>query len=66
MHKFKTNNKNVNFPNQYCLESISNKFDYVEAEEVYLKLNVYDFSVYYDAIDNYDILNIRKYIMVKE
>ena len=56
--KFKGNNKNVNFPKQFCLGSISNKFDSVEAEEVSLKVNVYDFSVDYDTIDKYDILNI--------
>ena len=28
--KFKDSNKNVNFPNQFCLGSISNKFSYVE------------------------------------
>ena len=30
---------NFNFPNQFCLGSISNKFDYVECEEVSLKRN---------------------------
>ena len=28
-----------------------NKFDYIEAEEVFLKGNLYDFSVDWDAID---------------
>ena len=48
--KFKAGNKNVNFQNQFCLGSISNKFSYLEAEKVCLKGNVYDFSVDYEAI----------------
>ena len=59
--KFKANDKNINFPNQFCLGSIPSKFGYVEAEEVSLKGNVYDFSVDYGAIHQSDILNIRKY-----
>ena len=51
----RANNKNVNFPSQFCLGRTSNKFDYVEAEEVSLKGNVYDFSVNYNAIDKSDI-----------
>ena len=43
--KFKANNRNVNFSNYFFPGSISNKFDHVEAEEVYLKGNVHDFSV---------------------
>ena len=43
--KFKANNRNVNFSNYFFQGSISNKFDHVEAEEVYLKGNVHDFSV---------------------
>ena len=60
--------KNVsisNFPSQFCLGNISNKFDYVDSEEVSLKGNVYEFSVDYDAIDKSDILNIHKYITAK-
>ena len=34
-----------------------------DAKEV--SLNVYNFSVDYDAIDKSDILNIHKYLMVK-
>ena len=48
-------NKNVNFPNQFCLGTISNKFSYVVAEGVSLKRNVYNFSVDYEAIDKSDI-----------
>ena len=32
IYKFKADNKNVNFPTQFCLGSISNKFDYVKSE----------------------------------
>ena len=63
--KFKANNKNVNFPTQFCLGSISNGFGATESREVSLKGNVYDFSVDYNAIDKSDILNIHKYLMVK-
>ena len=65
VYKFKANNKNVHFPNQPCLGNISNKFGNVEAEEVSLKWNVYDFSIDYDAINKSGILNIHKYLMVK-
>ena len=53
INKFKANSKNVNFPCEFCLGSIS------------LKGNVYDFSVDYDAIDKSNIINIHKYLMVK-
>ena len=43
--KFKANNKNVNFPTQFCLGSISNRFRAPEFREVSLNGNVYDFSV---------------------
>ena len=62
--KFKTD-KNVNFPYRFCLESMSDKFDYVESEEVSFKENVYNFSVDYDAFNKSDILNIYKYSMFK-
>ena len=55
----------LTFQINICLGSISNKFSYVEAEDVSLKGNLYDFSVYYEAIDKSDILNIHKYLMNK-
>ena len=61
----KASNKNINFPSQFCLGNISNKFHYVDLEEVSLKVNVYDFSVDYDPIDKSDILNMHKYLMIK-
>ena len=63
--KFKANNKNVNFPTQFCLGSISNGFSNTESREVSLNGNVYDFSVDYSSIDKSDILNIHKYLMTK-
>ena len=42
--KFKADNKNVNFPTQFCLWSISNGFSAIESREVSLNRNVYDFS----------------------
>ena len=55
-----------NFPTQFCLGSISNKFKEVSfSEEISFKNNVYDFSFDYNAIDKSVILNILKYLMVK-
>ena len=65
IYKFKTDNKNVNVPTQFCLGSISNGFGATDTREVSLKGNVYNFSVGYNAIDKSDILNIDKYLMVK-
>ena len=65
IYRFKADNKDVNFPTQFCLGSISNKFDYVESEEVFLKWNIYDFSVDYEATDKSDTLNTHKNLMVK-
>ena len=62
IYNFKAGNKATNFPTQFCLGSISNKFN-VDAEEVSLKRNVYDFSIDYNAIDKDDILDIHKYLM---
>ena len=61
--KLKPDNKNVNFPTQFCVESISNGFSATESKEVSLNGNVYDFSVDYNSIDKYDIFNIDKYFM---
>ena len=50
--KFKSSNKNNNFPSQFCLGSISNKFDHSHVKKVFLKGSVYDFSVDYVALIN--------------
>ena len=63
--KFKPDNKNANFPNQFCLGSISNGFSATESTEVSLNENVYDFSFDYNSIEKSDILTIHKYLMTK-
>ena len=66
IYKFKADNKNVDFRTQFCLGNISEKFDINESKEVSFKGYVYDFSVDYSAFDKSDILNIHKYLMVKD
>ena len=63
--KFKADNKNVNFPGQFCLGSISNEFSATDFREVSLNENVYAFSVDYNSIDKSDILNIHKCSITK-
>ena len=63
--KFKANNKNVNFPTQFYLWSISNGFSAIESREVSLNGNMHDFSVNYNSIDKSDILTIYKYLITK-
>ena len=63
--KFKADNKNVNFPIQFCLVSISNGFSATESREVSLNENLHNFSVDYNSIDKSDILDIHKYLMAK-
>ena len=43
----------------------SNGFNALKSREVSLNENVYDFSVGYNHIDKSDILNIHKYLMIK-
>ena len=43
MKIFKAENKNANFPTQFCLEIISNRFSATESREVSLNENMYDF-----------------------
>ena len=45
IYKFKAKDKNVNFPTQFSLGSISNRFGAHESRQVSLNRNVYDFSV---------------------
>ena len=65
IYKLKVNNKNVNIATRFCLQSISEKFNYVESEEVSFTVNVYNFSVVYNAFDKSQILNICKFFMAK-
>ena len=62
IYKFKANNKNVNFVTQFCLGSISNQYRVFDSREVSLKGN---FSVDFNVIDKFDMLNIHRYVMVK-
>ena len=64
--KLKADNNNVNFPSQFCLESISEKFNRNESSELSFKEFFDDFSVDYNAIDISEILNIHKCLMVKK
>lgn len=65
IYKIKADNKNVDLPIQFCLGSLSNKFDFNDIKEVSFKGNVYDFLVDYNAFDKSDILNIHKIFMLK-
>ena len=65
INKFKANNKNVIFPTQFYLGSISNRFGATESRQSSLKEKVYDFSINHNAINKSDILNIYKYLMFK-
>ena len=56
--RFKAGNKNVNFPTQFSLGSISKGVSTTEFKEVSLNWNVFHFSVSYNSIDKSDILNI--------
>ena len=53
--KFKADNKNINFPTQFCLASISNGFSGSESREVSLNGNVHGFLVNYNS-DKSDLL----------
>ena len=53
--KLKANNKNFNFPSEFCLGSMFNAFNPAESREVSLNGNMYDFSVDYSSIDKSDI-----------
>ena len=63
--KFKVDNKNTYLPNEFCLGSISEKFDIAQSGEVSFKGSMSDFSVNCNGIDKSDILNIQKYLIVK-
>ena len=42
--KFKSDDKNVNFPTQFCLGRMYNGFSATKSREVSLKGNVYDYN----------------------
>ena len=60
IYKFKASNENVNFPTQFCLGRISKKLGAIDSKEVFLKRNMFDFSVDYKSTDKSNILNIHK------
>ena len=45
---------------------MSNGFSTTESRDLSLNGNVYDFWVGYNCIDKSDILNIHKYLMIKD
>ena len=64
---FKANNKNVNFPTQFCVENISYRFGATGSIELCLKGSVWNFfSVDYSAINKSDMLKIYKLSMAKK
>ena len=63
--KFKVDNKNVNFPIQFCLGSVPNGFSANKPRKVSLSGNVYDFTVDYNPPNKFNLLNIHKYLMTK-
>ena len=58
IYKFKTDHKNVNFPIQFSVWTMSENFDYVKQDEVSLRGSVYDFLVGCNPIDKSEILNM--------
>ena len=63
--KFKVDNKNVDFPTQFCLGITYDGLNATESREVFLNRNVYDFPVSFSSINKSDILNIQKYLVIK-
>ena len=58
IHKFKAND--INFPSQFCPESISKIFGAMEFRDVSFKDDVHDFLVDYNAVDKSDISNFTQ------
>ena len=63
-YKFKANDSEVNAA-PLCLGNASKDFSADNIKKIGLDRYVYDFSVDYDSIDVNDILNIHKYLLVK-
>ena len=63
--KFKAGNKDINFPTQFCLGNMSNRFSATELGGASLNGNIFDFSIDYNSIDKSDLLNTHKYLMTK-
>ena len=57
--------KYVNFPTQFFLGCISNRFDAFEYREVFLKENLNDFLVDYNATNKLEMPKFHKNLMGK-
>ena len=58
--KFKSDSQNVNFPTQFRLGRFSKGFSFNDSAEVCFNGNVYNFSVDYNLINKFGILNAQK------
>ena len=65
IHKFTAKDSEIN-PYELCLGNISKDWSVDDMKKTSLKGYVYDFSVDDDAISNFDITNILKYLMKKK
>ena len=57
--KFKSQNKYFDFQTQFCFGIIYNGSSEAESKEVSLNGNLYDFSVDYNVIYRFNILNVQ-------
>ena len=64
IHKFTAKDSMI-VPNNLCLGNVSKDFSPNNMKKTGFNGYFYDFSVDYDAIDVYDILDIHKYLMEK-
>ena len=64
LFKFKAKDSEIN-SYELCLGNISKDWSIGNMKKTSLKGCVYDFSVDYDAIEVFDILDIHKYLMEK-
>ena len=62
IYNFK-DDKNVSFPTQFCLRSISNKFGAIHSKEVSLKENVYNYSAYWIISGSLEIFSNKMYVI---
>ena len=64
IYKFKGKDSEI-VPTPLCLENISKGFSVDNMKKTGLNEHVYDFRVDYDAIAVYDVLDIQKYLTIK-
>ena len=65
IYKFNASNKNNSFAYRFFLGAISNEFTTLDLGEAFFVRNAYYFSVDYKSFNKSDILNIHKYLMIK-